>query len=180
MEKSYDVAGNVFSGKANEGMIAFAGVAIPAIDALGVGEGVLKIAAFVRPDGNGYLTLTFVFDLESAPNRDLALKSRFARIEQTVLAARLGADFEMLLAVPLNTFAESAWFYLEELNLYFRCLAGRERWLLEERIVPLLAELLDAQIEPLNWPAAPRRDAPELSESSQTNRLLGVTNHSIH
>ena len=150
MEESYDVTESLLSAKADEGMIAFAGFTVPEADG-SVHEGLLKIAALTRPDGNGYLTLTFMLDLDAGSGQEGASRTRFAHADQETLAARLGADFEMLLEMPLNTFAESSRFYIEEMNLYFRRLAGRERRLLEERVIPVLSELLEIRVEPLEW-----------------------------
>ena len=148
MSRSYDLTKSLFSGKANEGMIAFTG--FKASDAEGC-DGVLKIAAFSHPDGKGYLTLTFILDLDGDPGRRAMLQARFRRADQDTLTHRLGPDFEMLLDMQLDTFAESADFYIEELNLYFRRLAGRERVLLEDWVIPALGHLFEFQIEPLDW-----------------------------
>ena len=162
MQKSYDVTQSLFSAKASEGMIAFTGFKVADAENPEGGEGVLKIAAFTRPDGGGYLTLTFVVDLEGNAQRRSALQAQFRRVDQEALTVRLGPDFEMLLEVPLNTFAETTQFYMEELNLYFYQLAGRERRLLEDQAIPMLSEILGFRFEPLEWVAeTPRRTAPD-------------------
>ena len=147
MEDYYDVTESLFSAKANEGMIAFSGFLTG--DASSPCEGVLKISAFRRPDGSGYLTLTFVIDLEGGRDGKAGLEARFARADQGTLAERLGPDFDMLLEVPLNPFAESPRFFVDELNLYFTRLAGRERLLLEDRILPVLSDLLVLRFDAL-------------------------------
>ena len=149
MQESYDITESLFSAKAREGMIAFAGFESP--EAEGVREGLLKIASFTRPDGNGYLTLTFILDLEGAPNRTPPWRDVFRRADQEALASRLGADFEMLLDVPLNPLAGAAPFHVEEFNLYFRRLAGTQRRRLEDAVIPALNELLGFVFEPLDW-----------------------------
>jgi len=159
MEDYYDLTASLFSAKANEGMIAFAGFL--AEDGPFVSEGVLKIAAFRRPDHDGYLTLTFVIDLETDSSRKATWETAFSRATQSALAARLGPDFEMLLEVPLNPFAESPRFFVEELNLYFRRLVGRERQLLEAHILPTLADLVGLRFDALDWLDAPGQASPE-------------------
>ena len=167
MQKSYDVTQSLFSAKASEGMIAFTGFKVADVENADVenpegGEGVLKIAAFTRPDGGGYLTLTFVVDLEGNAQRCSELQAQFRSIDQDVLTARLGPDFEMLIEVPLNTFAETKQFYIEELNLYFYRLAGRERRLLEDQAIPMLSQILGFRFEPLEWVAeTPRRTSSD-------------------
>jgi hypothetical protein len=158
VEDCYDLTASLFSAKANEGMIAFAGFL--AAEGPSVSEGVLKIAAFRRPDHDGYLTLTFVIDLEADSGLKGTWQRAFSRATQSALAERLGPDFEMLLEVPLNPFAESPRFFVEELNLYFRRLAGRERWLLEEHVIPTLADLIGLRIEALEWLDAPGQAMP--------------------
>lgn len=151
MQDSYDVTESLFSAKANEGMMAFNGFQMRAAAGVPVCQGVLKISAFTRPDGNGYLTLTFLVDLADGPGQRAALTERFRHADQNALAARLGPDFEMLLEMPLNAFTESERFYIEEFNLYFRRLAGRERLLLEGIVIPVLTTLLDVQFDPMDW-----------------------------
>jgi hypothetical protein len=149
MEDYYDLTESLFAAKANEGMIAFAGFTVSEDRASR--EGVLKVSELCRSDRSGYLTLTFVIDLLDNATEKASLEARFSRVDQDALAARLGPDFEMLLDVPLNSFAESPRFFVEELNLYFLRLEGRERRLLEELIIPELADLLDLQFESLEW-----------------------------
>lgn len=151
MQESYDVTESLFSAKANEGMIAFSGFEMRAAAGVPACQGVLKISAFNRPDGNGYLTLTFLVDLADGPGKRAALAERFRQADQNALAAKLGADFEMLLEMPLNAFADAERFYIEEFNLYFRRLAGRERLLLEGVVMPVLSTLLDVRFDPLDW-----------------------------
>lgn len=176
MEDYYDVTESLFSAKADEGMIAFAGFMVP--DGAVPGEGVLKVAAFRRSDGSGYLTLTFILDLEADPDRKAAFQACFRRVDQETLTARLGADFEMLIEVPLNPFAASTRFFIEELNLYFRRLAGRERPLLEAGVIPVLDDLLGVRFEPLEWLAeagrgvsSPTAGGVDQSDVSPTQRL---------
>jgi len=159
VQESYDVTESLFSAKAREGMIAFAGFESP--EAGGVREGLLKIAAFTRPDGNGYLTLTFILDLEEAPERTAPWCDLFRRAGQEALAPRLGADFEMLLDVRLNSLAGSAPFHVEEFNLYFRRLAGHQRQYLEDLVIPTLSELLGFVFEPLQWVEETRASGPD-------------------
>lgn len=172
MQKSYDITQSLFSAKAGEGMIAFAGFKMADAENPEGGEGVLKIAAFTRPDGGGYLTLTFVADLEGNAHQRIELQARFRRVDQDALTARLGPDFEMLIEVPLNAFAETTQFYIEELNLYFYRLAGRERQLLDDLAIPMLSRILGFRFEPLEWVAeTPRRISPAPVEHSDQTTL---------
>lgn len=137
----YDLTESLFSGKAQEDMIAFAGFG--SADSAAPCEGVLKISAFRRPDGSGYLTLTFVIDLEGGQDDKRGFEARFSRADQGRLTERLGPNFEMLLEVPLNSFAASPRFFVDEFNLYFKHLSGEEQVLLEERVLPALSDLLE-------------------------------------
>jgi hypothetical protein len=153
MEESYDITESLLSAKADEGMIAFTGFEMEASEGLDAREGVLKISAFHRPNGDGYLTLTFLTDLIDDPGHRSALQARFHRADQAALSTRLGRDFEMLLDIPLSVFAAAQRFHVEELNLYFKNLAGRERPLLEAAILPSLADLLGVRFQPIDWVA---------------------------
>ncbi|MFE8035218.1 hypothetical protein [Thiohalocapsa marina] len=181
----YDVTKSLVSGKALEGMIAYAGLtALVGEGAADRADGVLKIAAFSRPSGDGYLTLTFVLDVEGDKDRRAALQSLFRRLEQSDLAEPLGTDFDMLLRVPLSPFADSKQFLIEELNLYFRRLASNERMHLEQRVLPLLSAQFGFVLEPLDWLEEARQvssgaeiAAPSASDSSLRQWLrhwLGV------
>lgn len=151
MQETYDVVKSVLSAKSDERMIAFAGFQMrPDSDESSI-DGVLKIAAFARSDGSGYLTLTFVLDLDQDSARTERLSVSFHRASQETLQQWLGPDFEMLLEIPLNTFTQSSQFYIEELHLYFRRLAGREHALLEGHILPALSEILSVQFDSMQW-----------------------------
>jgi hypothetical protein len=164
VQEFYDVTESLFSAKAREGMIAFAGFLMSDAEDTPT-EGLLKIASFTRPDASGYLTLTFIVDVSAESPRRSALHARFRRADQQALAARLGPDFEMLLEVPLDPFAAAERFHIDELNLYFRRLAGRERALLEGRVIPALGQLLDCVFEPLDWLADdPKGEPPGMVE----------------
>ncbi|NCA70528.1 MAG: hypothetical protein EOM91_10550 [Sphingobacteriia bacterium] len=151
MTETYDVTESLFAGKADENMIAFCGFSVFTEEGETPCDGVLKIASLTRHDQSGYLTLTLIMDTEADPARRARLKTLFARLDQGRFASDLGGGFEMVLAMPLDPFVTSRQFYVEELNLYFRNLAGHERTLLEGSIMPVLTRELGLRFDRLEW-----------------------------
>ncbi|MEA4857259.1 MAG: hypothetical protein AAGU21_07700 [Solidesulfovibrio sp.] len=143
--------------KAHEQLSGFTGFSLD----LGLGgapkDGVLKIAEFVRPDGSGYMTLTFQTDVDPDPASRAALAGvfeRFSRFAQAADAAtgaaRFGRGFEYIMVVSEGLADGDDWF-LVELDLYYKNLRGRLRGLVEEAVLPGLAAVLPAGFEPVTW-----------------------------
>ncbi len=161
MEEPYDLMGAVLTSKANEHMIGFAGFVRPKMSGLLALEGVLKVSAFDRPDGSGYLTLTFIIDRD--PDAGSAGPT-LGKLDLNALQQCLGSNFEMLIDVPLSEFSESSPFLVEEMDVYFRHLQGQEKSLIENSVFPAFSQLLGLQFEPLQAWAA--------EEDSPLGRLL--------
>ncbi len=145
--------------KASERMVAFAGLHLDLGKANPDKDGVLKIADHVRADDSGYLTLTFMIDLDmDRESREMlsGVFTRFARFAEradtavAVAAARFGTGFEYLMLINDGPDGGDMWF-MAEVNLYYKALKGRTRELIETKIIPALAELLPARFEGVNW-----------------------------
>ena len=150
MEEVYDLMEGLLASKADEQMMGFAGFSRGAHPGGGPLEGVLKVSAFHRPDGSGYLTLTFIYDREQGAGNLLD------KPDQEAFRALLGPNFEMLIDIPLNTFSDLSDYVVEELDVYFRHLQGRERDILECSLLPALTQLLGLAFKPLQeWPPRP-------------------------
>ena len=143
--------------KAHEHLAGFAGFGLD----LGLGgpgkDGVLKIAEFVRPDGSGYVTLTFQTDADPQPDRREALAAvfdrfgRFARgLDSASGRGRFGQGFDYLMMVGEGLSDGDAW-YLVELDLYYTALRGRLRRLVEDSVLPGLAAVMPIAFEPVSW-----------------------------
>ena len=151
MEEVYDLMEGLLASKADERMMGFAGFSRgahhPGDRPL---EGVLKASAFHRPDGSGYLTLTFIYDREQGAGNLLD------KPDHEAFRALLGPNFEMLIDIPLNTFSDLSDYVVEELDVYFRHLQGRERDILECSLLPALTQLFGLAFKPLQeWPPRP-------------------------
>jgi len=142
MEKAYDLIAGLLASKANERMIGFAGFTRQEAT-MGEEEGMMKAAAFDRPDGSGYLTLTFIQDRGQGPGALLA------QVDQEACRALLGPNCEMVIDIPLDAFAAAPHYRVEELNIYFYRLKGQERALLEAGVLPALSQLLGLEFKPL-------------------------------
>ncbi len=143
--------------KAHEKLSGFTGFRLPLGQEGLAKDGVLKIADFVRPDGSGYITLTFQTDPDPEPEKRAELAGvfdRFARFaaaaDAATGAARFGPGFEYIMQVSDGLVDGDLW-YVVELDIYYKKLAGRVRSLVEEAVLPGLAALLPADFEPVNW-----------------------------
>jgi hypothetical protein len=143
--------------KAHEKLSGFTGFRLD----LGLGgpakDGVLKIAEFVRPDGSGYITLTFQTDPDPEAAKRAALVAVFDRFgrfaaaaDATTGQARFGRGYQYLMVVSEGLVDGDAW-YVVECDLYYAPLAGRVRELVDGSILPGLAAVLPAVFEPVSW-----------------------------
>lgn len=158
MDEPYDLMGSVLSTKADEQMIGFAGFLRPGAGDSPALEGMVKVSAFHRADGSGYLTLTFIIDCDigaSAAER----RDRLGKPDPEELRKRLGSNFEMLINIPLSQTSIASPFFIEEFDVYFRHLQGQERTLAESTLFPALGQLLGLTFESLHaW--QPGQDSP--------------------
>lgn len=143
--------------KAHERLSAFAGFALDLGPSLPRREGVLKIADFTRPDGSGYMTLTFQTDLDPDPASRAALAEIFrqfsfyaAKADPALAAGRFGQGYQYMLVVSDGLMDGDAWF-VYEVNLYYAKLAGRVRQLVEGHVLSALAGLMPMSFEPPHW-----------------------------
>lgn len=151
MDEAYDLMESLRASKADEHMIGFAGFSRRVSPDGEDVEGVLKASAFHRPDGSGYLTLTFIYDREQGAGNLLD------KPNQEAFRALLGPNFEMFIDIPLNTFADIPDYLVEEMDVYFHHLQSRERVVLESSLMPALTQLLGLDFKPLQeWPPQPR------------------------
>jgi len=162
MEEAYDVLKSLLSTKASERMIAFAGFVVQPEENGADREGVLKIAASHRPDGSGYLTLTFIVDTEDNQDVRHHLAELFKESDQQVLRELMGKEVEMLLGIPLDCMARSQTFFVQELHVYFRLLKGQEKRLLNEQVIPALRKILLCSFDSIEW----------LTEESQKPKII--------
>lgn len=168
MEEPYDVTGSVLSTKADEQMIGFAGFVKPGGESGPVLEGMVKVSAFHRADGSGYLTLTFIIDREpGAPEAEP--RKRLGTPDTEALGKLLGANFEMLIDIPLNPFSGSSPYFIEEMDVYFRYLQGQEKSLVENRLLPAFSQLLGLQFESLQvWQSGTERLLSEVLAEAES------------
>lgn len=143
--------------KAGENMAAFAGFVLNLGEALPPKDGVLKIAEFIRPDGSGYLTITFQLDMGPDPAEHQALGAAFqrlftfaARADHVLGRARFGKGFDYMLCMDQGLSEGEVW-YTAEADIYYTSLRGRVRELVEASVLPGLAEILPVTFEAPNW-----------------------------
>jgi hypothetical protein len=161
--------------KANENMIAFVGFVFDLEKRGETKEGVVKLSSFHRPYGGGYLTLTFIVD----KGQDKALVRQLERLcdnlTENAIRPLLGKEFERLVKVDLDSLEETKGWYLEEINVHFSVMEGREKVLIEERLFPALERILPCKFDPVDWwPEGKRAEAPEGREIDEQMSLRGL------
>ena len=151
MTREFDAHKSYLAVKASEKMIAFVGFVIPLDEDDKTKEGVVKISSFHRPYGGGYLTLTFIVD--KGQNEGIAEHYQRMCDDLTEDAIRplLETGFEKMVKVNLDSLESSKTWYVEEINVYFKTLEGREKVLIEEQIVPAIEKLLPCKFDPVEW-----------------------------
>ncbi len=150
METIYDLSQISRSLKTNENVIAFTGFSIDPDNQSGK-EGVLKISSFLRPDGSGYLTLTFIMDTEADARFQDNLARHFASIDESALRPHFTEAFETIFRCPMDTLSKSPAWHFEEINVYFKALKGKERRMIEMHLFPALEKLLPFHFDPVEW-----------------------------
>jgi len=98
-----------------------------------------------------------------------------ANLTEDALKPGLGDEFERLVKVDLDLLEEVRGWYVEELNLYFRSIAGQEKMLVESRIIPALEKILPCRFDPVEWwPEGRMPEAPEGKEIREPVSLGGL------
>jgi len=175
MTQEFDPKKSYLAVKANERMIAYVGFAIRLEEDGKTKEGVVKISSFHRPYGGGYLTLTFIVD----KGRDEKLITGFEKLSDQItedaLKPMLGKEFEKMVKVDLDMLEETKGWYIEEINVYFRKIAGREKVLVEEKLLPALECILPCKFEVVEWwPAGRTPTSPEGKVLEGQSSLKGL------
>jgi hypothetical protein len=175
MTQEFDPRKSYLAVKANERMIAYVGFVFQLQDNAKSKEGVVKISSLHRPYGGGYLTLTFMVD----KGRDEALKVQFEqmcnKITADSLKPHLGKDFERMVRVDLDLLEETKGWYIEEINLYFRAIAEREKVLVEEMLLPALEGTLSCKFESVEWwPRGRKADPPAEAQIEEPASIKGL------
>ena len=175
MTQEFDPRKSYLAVKANEKMIAYVGFAVVFEEDGKRKEGVVKISSFHRPYGGGYLTLTFIVD----KGQDDALKTQLEKLGKKItedsLRPMLGKNFERIVKVDLDLLDETKGWYIEEINVYFRTLAEREKVVIEERLLPALECILPCKFEAVEWwPEGKRTEPPAGREIAEQKSVKGL------
>ena len=151
MTREFDPKKSYLAVKANEKMIAYVGFKIE-LEANGEKkEGVAKISSFQRAYGGGYLTLTFIVDRGQDDKLLKQLEQICANLTEDSLKPFLGQDFERMVKVDLDLLEDVKGWYVEEINVYFRSVAGQEKTLVESTMIPALEKILPCKFDAVEW-----------------------------
>jgi hypothetical protein len=175
MTREFDPKKSYLAVKANEKMIAFVGFAIHLEENGHQKEGVVKISSFQRAYGGGYLTLTFIVDRGQDDTLLKQLEQLCANLTEDALKPLLGNDFERMVKVDLDLLEEVKGWYVEEINAYFRTIAGREKTLVEGQIIPALEKILPCKFDTVEWwPEGQETKTPDGNELEEQASLRGL------
>ena len=175
MTQEFDPRKSYLAVKANEKMIAFVSFVFQLVEDGKRKEGVVKISSLHRPYGGGYLTLTFMVDKgpQTPPENELEIICN--NITEDSLKKHLGGEFERMVRVDLDMLEETKGWHVEEINIYFRTLAAREKVLIEEKLLPALECILPCKFEPVEWwPEGRKTEPPSGAEIDEHISLKGL------
>jgi hypothetical protein len=175
MTQEFDARKSYLAVKASEKMVAFVGFVMPIEEDGKTKEGVVKISSFHRPYGGGYLTLTFMVD----KGQDEAFIDRQQRLcdnlTEDTLKPLLEKGFERMVKVDLDLLERSEGWYIDEINVYFRTVEGREKVLIEEQLFPAIEKLLPCKFNSVEWwPEGRKIHTPEEEEIEGHSSLRGL------
>jgi hypothetical protein len=176
MTREFDPKESYLAVKANEKMIAYVGLNIH-LEASGERkEGIVKISSFQRAYGGGYLTLTFIVDKGQDATLLEHLEQLFAHLSEDALKPLLGKEFERMVKVDLDLLEEIKGWYVEEINVYFRSVANREKMLVESILIPALEKTLPCKFNAVEWwPEGKEPEIPgarDVAENISLRRLF--------
>ena len=175
MTQEFDPRKSYLAVKANEKMIADVSFVFQLEEDGKSKEGVVKISSLHRPYGGGYLTLTFMVDKEPQNEQKSELELICNNITEDSLRPQLGGEFERMVRVDLDMLEETRGWYVEEINVYFRTLAEREKVLVEEKLLPALEGILPCKFEHVEWwPEGRKTGLPSGAEIDEHISLKGL------
>ena len=176
MTQEFDPRKSYLAVKANEKMIAYVSFVFRLEEEGRRKEGVVKISSMHRPYGGGYLTLTFMVDKQPQDPPENALEIICDNLTEDSLKQQLGGEFERMVRVDLDLLEGTRGWHVEEINIYFRTLAEREKVLIEEKLLPALECILPCKFEPVEWWPEGRNTEPpsgaEIEEPISLKRLF--------
>ena len=175
MTREFDPKKSYLAVKANEKMIAYVGFNIH-LEASGQSkEGIVKISSFQRAYGGGYLTLTFIVDKGQDETLIEQLEILGANLTEDALKPLLGKEFERMVKVDLDLLEELKGWYVEEINVYFRSIAGREKTLVESILLPALEKILPCKFDAVEWwPEGKESETPGAKDVAENISLRGL------
>jgi hypothetical protein len=175
MTREFDPKKSYLAVKANEKMIAYAGFTIYLREDGEKKEGVVKISSFQRAYGGGYLTLTFIVDRGPDEKLSHQLAQVYANLAEDSLKPLLGKQFERMVKVDLDLLEEVKGWYVEEINVYFRTIAGREKELVEGKMIPALEKILPCKFDAVEWwPEGKASETPGAKDVEENISLRGL------
>jgi hypothetical protein len=173
MTREFDPKKSYLAVKANEKMIAYVGFNILLEEGDPKKEGVVKISSFQRAYGGSYLTLTFIVDRGQDETLQRQLEQIYANLTADTLKPLLGQEFERMVKVDLDMLEEIKGWEVEEINVYFRSVAGQEKTLLENTMLPALEKILPFKFEAVEWWPESREAETARADEIEGNLSLG-------
>ncbi len=169
MTQEFDPRKSYLTVKAHEKMIAYVGFKVGTGQDDSNQEGVIKISSFQRPYGGGYYTLTFIVDTNDDNDLKETLKTRFNNLTEASLKPFLGKDIQKIVKVSLDTLEKIPEWYVEEISVHLSKIDERANVLIEDKLIPALADSLSFSFDPVQWWPAdkPVKEPEEVSWMEQ-------------
>jgi hypothetical protein len=175
MTQEFDAKKSYLAVKASERMVAYVGFVIPLEEDGKTKEGVIKISSFHRPYGGGYLTLTFILDRGQDEEHIDRYQRLCDNLTEESLRPLLEKGFERMVKVDLDSLEKSKGWYIEEINVYFRTIEGREKVLIEGQLFPAIEKLLPCKLGSVEWwPEGRKKQTPGEEEIEGHTSLWGL------
>ena len=151
MNEVYYIKKAIFSRKANEQIIAFAGFSLQPMGGTAGKDGLLKISASGNRGSLGYLTLTFIIDTEDNEAIEGLLAQAFDGLTEKSFSPYFGRKVVKIIKFPLGHALEKKGWYLQEVNIYFSSLQLREHALVKKKLIPALGRILPFSFDQVDW-----------------------------
>jgi hypothetical protein len=102
------------------------------------------------------------------------LARHFSSINENTLRPHFKAAFETVFQYPMDALSKSKAWYLEEINIYFKTLKGRERRIIEQHLIPALEKMLPFHFDPVEWwDQQPRKTEADQPSASKNPTVAG-------
>lgn len=150
MSQVIDINKEFIKAKAKETIIGYAGFVFKLPPDSQTIEGNLVISSLKRPDGSGYLSVTFMLDAEHDTAAPTTISRMFAHFKRGNPFADLGRQFQMMIDTDIDLEKSSNWF-MNSFTFYVDHLGNIKRHHVESQLIPAFQAGLPITFQPVEW-----------------------------